>query len=97
MNILLVNLDSKIPNLALKKLEAFYLSRGASVKWDLPIFRSWADDIARLDYLRDNKQDAYVMRYNGRNTNKRYNDLASWVNQPRMFKTKTFEQFLAIR
>lgn len=45
MNVLLIDIDSKIPNLALKKLERYYLDKGAQVLWDMPLFAKWADVI----------------------------------------------------
>lgn len=45
MKVLLVDIDSKIPNLALKKVEKYYLDRGAKVIWDMPLFAEWADVI----------------------------------------------------
>ena len=45
MNVLLIDIDSKIPNLALKKLEKYYLDQGARVIWDMPLFAEWADVI----------------------------------------------------
>lgn len=45
MNILLINIDSKIPNVALKKIEFYYLQKGSQINWDLPLLKSWADKI----------------------------------------------------
>ncbi|MFH1226797.1 MAG: hypothetical protein V1701_02700 [Planctomycetota bacterium] len=45
MKILIVNIDSKIPNLALAKIEKYHRDRGDEVRFDLPIFRQWADKI----------------------------------------------------
>lgn len=45
MKVLLINIDSKIPNIALKKLEKFYIDRGVEVIWDMPIYRNNVDKI----------------------------------------------------
>jgi hypothetical protein len=46
MNVLLVDIDSRIPNLALKKLEAYHSQRGDLVQWgNMPLWVSWADRI----------------------------------------------------
>ena len=45
MNILLVNIDSKIPNLALARIEKYHQDRGDRILWDLPIYKSIADKI----------------------------------------------------
>ena len=44
-NYLLVNIDSKIPNLALAKIEKYHQDRGDNILWDLPIYKSIADMI----------------------------------------------------
>jgi len=43
--ILLINIDSKIPNLALKKIEKYYLTCGAEVFWNSYLHRDIADRI----------------------------------------------------
>lgn len=45
MKILLINIDSTIPNLALKKIEKYHLDRGNEILWDLPIMRNAVDKI----------------------------------------------------
>ncbi len=37
MKVLIINIDSKIPNLALKKIEKYYIDKGAEVIWDMPL------------------------------------------------------------
>lgn len=37
MNILLIDIDSKIPNLALKKIEKYHLDKGDNVTWNSPL------------------------------------------------------------
>ena len=37
---MIINIDSKIPNLALKKIEKYHLDRGDEVIWDIPLFQS---------------------------------------------------------
>ncbi len=43
--VLLIDIDSKIPNLALKKIEKYYQDRQDTVHWNLPIMANWADVI----------------------------------------------------
>jgi len=45
MNILLINIDSTIPNVALKKIELYHKQRGDKIVWDMPLFSDWADKI----------------------------------------------------
>ena len=58
------------------------------------------DTINRIHYLKDRKILPYIMRdltcYEAEYKNF-YTDLAAWCNQPRMFKTKTFQEFMIIR
>jgi hypothetical protein len=44
MNILIIDIDSTIPNLALKKIEKYHRGRGDSVEFT-PMMRTWADKI----------------------------------------------------
>lgn len=43
MRVLIVNIDSVIPNLALAKIEKYHRDRGDEVRWDLDLFKPWAD------------------------------------------------------
>ncbi len=45
MKILLIDIDSKIPNLALKKIEKYHLDQGDKVIWDMPLFAHLSDKI----------------------------------------------------
>jgi len=45
LNILIIDIDSKIPNLALKKIEKFHLDKGDIVTWNMPLMRYDADKI----------------------------------------------------
>jgi len=45
MKILLINIDSKIPNLALKKIEKYHLDNGDNVEWDFPLMAHQANRI----------------------------------------------------
>lgn len=45
MNILIIDIDSRIPNLALKKVELYHLKRGDTVVWNMEILERWADKI----------------------------------------------------
>ena len=42
-NIVLINIDSKIPNLALKKIEKYHLDKGDKVEWDNELMASVSD------------------------------------------------------
>lgn len=45
MNVLIIDIDSKIPNLALKKVEKYHLDRGDRVTWNFPLMIYKADKI----------------------------------------------------
>ena len=45
MKILLINIDSTKPNLALKKIEKYYKDKGNDVVWDFPLMASTVDKI----------------------------------------------------
>ncbi|HEC87926.1 MAG TPA: hypothetical protein ENI52_01260 [Thermoplasmata archaeon] len=45
MKVLIINIDSKIPNLALKKIEKYHLLRGNDVYWDYPLMVNIVDKI----------------------------------------------------
>ena len=45
MKILIVNIDSTIPNLALKKIEKYHLDKGHNIVWDMPLFANCVDKI----------------------------------------------------
>ena len=45
MKVLLINIDSTIPNVALKKIEQYHTERGDEVIWDLPLWKHLADKI----------------------------------------------------
>ena len=45
MKVLILNIDSKIPNFALKKIEKYHIDKGDEVIWDLPLWRSQVDKI----------------------------------------------------
>ena len=63
---------------------------------DMPL----GDTITRIEYLKSIKALPYVMRdlscWNSK-YNEFYIDLAAYCNQPNMFKTKNFYEFLKIR
>lgn len=44
MNILLLNIDSKLPNLALEKIKLYHLAKGDKIEYT-EIFENWADKI----------------------------------------------------
>ena len=43
--VLIINIDSIIPNLALKKIEKYHLDKGDKVVWDMPLFANSVDKI----------------------------------------------------
>lgn len=43
MDIMIIDIDSKQPNLALKKIEKYHLDRGDSVVWNMPLMRNVVD------------------------------------------------------
>lgn len=45
MKILIIDIDSKIPNYALKKIEKYHLDKGDEVVWNLPLYRQLADKV----------------------------------------------------
>lgn len=45
MKVLLIDINSKIPNLALKKVEKYYKDRGDEVVWDMPLDAINADKV----------------------------------------------------
>lgn len=45
MKVLLIDIDSTIPNLALKKIEKYHLDRGDDVCWNFPLMRNSVDKI----------------------------------------------------
>lgn len=45
MKILIINIDSVIPNLALKKIEKYHKDKGNEVTWDFPLLRDKVDKI----------------------------------------------------
>lgn len=45
MKVLLIDIDSTIPNLALKKIEKYHLDRGDSVIWNNELFRCSSDKV----------------------------------------------------
>jgi len=57
MNILIIDIDSKIVNLALKKVELYHLQHGDSVMWNMPLLESWADQIYVSCVFTQNKEE----------------------------------------
>lgn len=45
MKVLIIDIDSKIPNLALKKAEKYHRDRGDEVIWNIPLFKDSVDKI----------------------------------------------------
>lgn len=57
---------------------------------------SFEEDLARLNYLRERNQNAYVMRYNFARADKRLTALSRWANQHHIFQGMTWKQFLDV-
>jgi len=56
---------------------------------------TFEQDLFRLNYLRDNNQNAYVQRYHKNTSGKlEYTALARWANQHHIFQGMTWKQFL---
>ncbi len=45
MKVLIIDIDSTIPNLALKKIEKYHLDQGDEVIWDFPLYRHLVDKV----------------------------------------------------
>ncbi|MAF80085.1 hypothetical protein CL629_03345 [bacterium] len=45
MKVLIIDIDSKIPNLALKKIEKYHADRGDEVIWNFPLMKNQVDKI----------------------------------------------------
>ncbi len=58
---------------------------------------TFKEDLDRLYYLKTNKQNAFVQRYETCYYQKKYIQLARWANQHHIFAKKTFEEFLRTR
>ena len=58
MKVLLIDIDSTIPNLALKKIEKYHLDRGDEVMWDMPLFAHLSDKIYVSCIFEKNKDKA---------------------------------------
>jgi len=55
---------------------------------------TFEEDLDRLNFIRERKQNAYVQRYNYKSGEKKYIALSRWVNQFHIFQGMTWEQFL---
>jgi len=63
VKILLLNIDSKLPNLALKKIEMWHKQRGDQVIWDMPLELQSADKVYASCIFTKNK--AKLLNYIG--------------------------------
>ena len=59
MKILIIDIDSKIQNLALKKIEKYHLDKGDEVIWDLSLARAIADKIYVSCVFERNKKKCF--------------------------------------
>lgn len=58
---------------------------------------TYENDYERLNFLRDNNQNAYVQRYNNIKLERKKNELYSWAMQKHLFHKYTFEKYCRIR
>ncbi len=58
MRVLIIDIDSKIPNLALKKAERYHLDRGDEVIWDMSLMANQVDRIYVSCVFRKNRHKA---------------------------------------
>ena len=63
MKVLLLDIDSKIPNLALKKIEKYHLDKGDKVIWNMPLWQSSVDKTYVSCIFTKNKEKCY--QFNG--------------------------------
>jgi hypothetical protein len=59
VKVLIINIDSVIPNLALKKIEKYHKDKGDEVIWDMPMFASVCDKIYVSCVFTENKSKCY--------------------------------------
>lgn len=57
---------------------------------------SMADDLDRLNYLRSEGVQAFVMRYKRGKEDKRFNRMANWANSMANFRKYTFEEYVKL-
>jgi len=55
---------------------------------------TFQEDLDRVNFLRDRKQQAYIQRFSRAKNDWRHIALAQWVNQHHIFYSMTWEQFL---
>lgn len=58
---------------------------------------TFQEDLERLNFLRNNNQNAYVQRYESCYSKPEYIQLAQWVNQHHIFQAMRFEDFVKIK
>ena len=58
MKVLLINIDSTIPNLALKKAERYHLDQEHQVTWNMPLMIDTSDVVYASCVFRENKEQA---------------------------------------
>ena len=58
MKVLLIDIDSTIPNLALKKAERYHLDRGDEITWDMPLMAPTSDQIYVSCVFKENRYQA---------------------------------------
>ena len=59
MNILIIDIDSKIPNLALEKIKKYHLDKGDDVIWNFPLYKPSADKVYVSCVFEKNKNKCY--------------------------------------
>ena len=58
---------------------------------------TWEQDMYRINLLKKLKQRPYIMRFKTVSHDRKYADLASWVNQYQFFSSMTYERFIECR
>ena len=66
MKILIIDIDSKIPNYALKKIEKYHLDKGDEVVWNLPLYRQLADKVYVSCVFEKNKYKCFDWQDDGK-------------------------------
>ena len=87
MNVRLVDIDSRIPNLALMQISAWHKANGDEVGFKDSGF---LDALYRCQRLKEEGTNAYVMRYT---RTPKLNALARWANARQLFWSMDFADY----
>ena len=63
MKILIIDIDSKMPNLALKKIEKYHLDMGDEVIWDMPLYTHLVDRVYVSCIFKINEHKCFEYEY----------------------------------